>query len=233
MAIMDKLKDYSQIFWYTINTIEHGISSNILKIQIESNLYERQVKNKKITNFKNTLPKPQSDFANYIMKDPYLFDFVQAKEKADERNIEEQLVKHVTKFLLELGHGFAFVSRQHHLSVGGDDFFIDLLFYHLKLHCYVVVELKARRLKPEDVGQLNFYVSAVDDMIKSEKDNPTIGLILCKGKSEVVAEYSLQGYKSPTGIAEYTLSEMIPEKIKSELPSIEEIEEKLQDIDKT
>ena len=133
--------------------------------------------------------------------------------------------------MLELGQGFAFVGRQHHLKVDDDDFFIDLLFYHLKLHCYVVIELKARKFDPGDLGKLNFYVSAVDEIIKSEKDNPTIGLILCKGKNEVVAEYSLQGYKSPIGIAEYTLSKMIPEEIKSELPSIEEIEEKLQEID--
>lgn len=227
LILIDKVKKYPENFWYILNTIEHGISRNILSIQIESGLYQRQIEKKKISNFKKTLPEPQSDFANYLLKDPYIFDFVQAKESTDERDIEEQLSTHVTKFLLELGEGFAFIDRQYHLKVSDKDFFIDLLFYHTKLHCYVVVELKAGKFEPGQLGALGFYVAAIDGEVKSEKDNPTIGLLLCKEKNEVVAEYSLKGYKSPIAISEYTLSEMIPEEIKSRLPSIEEIEEKM------
>jgi len=230
VILINKIKNYQQNFWYILNTIENGISRNVLIHQIETNLFERQIEQKKTTNFTKTLPEPQSDFANYLMKDPYIFDFVQAKEKADERNIEEQLVNQITKFLLELGQGFAFVGKQYHLKVSDKDFFIDLLFYHIKLHCYVVVELKAKEFDPGDLGQLNFYVAAVDGQIKSEKDNPTIGLLLCKEKNQVVAEYSLQGYKSPISIAEYSFSELIPENIKSNLPSIKEIEDKLHEL---
>lgn len=228
MGIMDKLKDYPDIFWYMLNTIEHGISSNIMKMQIEMGLYERQVKSKKITNFSNTLPPAQSDLANYLMKDPYIFDFVQAKEKADERDIEEQLEKHISKFLLELGQGFAFIGRQYHLEVGDKDYYIDLLFYHLKLRCYVVVELKSRSFKPGDTGQLNFYLNVINDLVKAEHDNDTIGILLCKGKDEVLAEYALKGYNQPMGIADYELSKSVPENIKSELPDIEDLEKQLE-----
>ena len=232
MGIMDKLKDYPRIFWYISNTIEHGISSNIMKMQIDMELFERQVKAKKITNFKNTLPPVQSDFANYLMKDPYIFDFVQAKEKADERNIEEQLERHISKFLLELGQGFSFVGRQYHLEVGDKDYYIDLLFYHLKLRCYVVVELKSGFFNPGDTGQLNFYLNVVNDLIKTDLDNDTIGILLCKSKDKVLAEYALKGYNQPMGIADYELSRSVPANMKSELPNIEELERQLE-IDET
>ena len=156
IVLRNKVKNPGQRFWYMLHILEHGISRNVLSLQIESGLFERQVKAKKINNFERTLPQPQTDFANYILKDPYIFDFVQAKEKADERNIEEQLASHITKFLLELGQGFAFIGRQVHFEIGDSDFYTDLLFYHTRLHAYVVVELKARPFEPGDAGQLNF-----------------------------------------------------------------------------
>jgi predicted nuclease of restriction endonuclease-like (RecB) superfamily len=210
-----------------LNTLNHGISKNILLMQVEANLYQRQMEQKKISNFSTTLPQPQSDFAQYLLKDPYIFDFVQAKENADERNIEAQLTQHITKFLLELGQGFAFVGKQYHLKVGGSDFYTDLLFYHTKLHCYVVVELKARAFEPGDPAQLNFYINVINDQLKTENDNETIGILLCKGKNEVVAEYALKGYARPIGVADYELSKAIPADLKSTLPSIEEIENEL------
>lgn len=231
LILLDKLDNNYQRFWYMLNTLEHGISRNILAIQIESGLFERQATQKKISNFKNTLPPAESDFATYMLKDPYIFDFVQAKEKADERNIENQLVTHITNFLLELGKGFAFVGKQVHLEVGDQDFYIDLLFYHLKLRSYVVIELKARDFEPSDMGQLNFYLNVVNDKIKTEHDNNTIGLILCKGKNAVLAEYALQGYNQPMGIADYQLSKAIPDDIKSTLPSIEDIENELKELE--
>lgn len=222
---MDKEPHLGKRFWYMLNSIEHGNSRNILAMQIESNLFERQITAKKINNFERTLPAPQTDFANYLLKDPYIFDFVQAKEKADERNIEEQLTSHITKFLLELGQGFAFIGKQVHFKVGEQDFFADLLFYHTKLHCYVVVELKARPFEPGDASQLNFYVNVVNDKLKTTTDNNTIGLLLCKGKNEVVAEYSLKGYTNAIGVSDYQLSKAIPDELKSSLPKIDDIEE--------
>ncbi|HEX8333137.1 MAG TPA: DUF1016 domain-containing protein [Segetibacter sp.] len=161
------------------------------------------------------------------MKDPYIFDFVQAKEKADERNIEEQLSSQITKFLLELGQGFAFIGRQVHFEIGETDFFVDLLFYHTRLHAYVVVELKARPFEPGDAGQLNFYVNVVNDKLKGQNDQDTIGLLLCKGKNEVLAEYALKGYNHPIGISDYQISKAIPEQLKSQLPEISELENAL------
>ena len=210
-----------------LHILEHGISRNVLGLQIESGLFERQVKAKKINNFERTLPQPQTDFANYLLKDPYIFDFVQAKEKADERNIEEQLASHITKFLLELGQGFAFVGRQVHFEIGDSDFYADLLFFHTRLHAYVVVELKARPFEPGDAGQLNFYVNVVNDRIKGPQDGNTIGLLLCKGKNEVLAEYALKGYNQPMGISDYQVSRAIPEELKSSLPDISDLENEL------
>ena len=214
-------------YWYMKQSVEMGWSSNVLKMQIESKLYERQIKSNKVSNFTATLPVPQSDLANYLLKDPYLFDLAGAKEKADERDIEEQLVKHVTRYLLEMGNGFAFVARQKHFQIGNSDFFADLILYNIKLHAYVVVELKATPFKPEYAGQLNFYINVVDDELKGENDNKTIGLLLCKGKDEVVAQYALAGYDQPIGISDYQLSKAIPDNLKSALPSIEEVEEEL------
>ena len=214
-------------YWYMKQSVEMGWSSNVLKMQIESNLYDRQIKSNKVNNFTATLPAPQSDLANYLLKDPYIFDLAGAKEKADERDIEEQLVKHVTHYLLEMGNGFAFVARQKHFQIGDSDFFADLILYNIKLHAYVVVELKATPFKPEYAGQLNFYINVVDDKLRGENDNKTIGLLLCRGKDEVVAQYALAGYDQPIGISDYQLSKAVPENLKSALPSIEEVEEEL------
>ena len=214
-------------YWYMRQSVEMGWSSNVLKIQIETNLYNRQISSNKVNNFTATLPAPQSDLANYLLKDPYIFDLAGAKEKADERDIEEQLVKHVTRYLLEMGNGFAFVARQKHFQVGNSDFFADLILYSIPLHAYIVVELKATPFKPEYAGQLNFYINVVDDKLRGKDDNKTIGLLLCKGKDEVVAQYALTGYDQPIGISDYQLSKAIPENLKSALPSVEEVEEEL------
>ncbi len=227
IILKDKVQKIGQRLWYMFHSIEHGISRNILAMQIESGLFERQVKAKKINNFQRTLPAAQTDFANYLFKDPYIFDFVQAKENADERNIEEQLATHITKFLLELGQGFAFLGRQIHFEIGSTDFYVDLLFYHTRLHAYVVVELKARPFEPGDAGQLNFYVNIVNDKMKGIHDQDTIGLLLCKGKNEVLAEYALKGYNQPWGISDYQISKAIPEELKSSLPDIRDLENEL------
>ena len=214
-------------YWYMKQSVEMGWSSNVLKMQIESKLYERQINSCKVNNFTTTLPAPQSDLANYLLKDPYIFDLAGAKERADERDIEEQLVKHVTRYLLEMGNGFAFVARQKHFQIGDSDFYADLILYNIKLHAYVVVELKATPFKPEYAGQLNFYINVVDDKLRGENDNKTIGLLLCKGKDEIVAQYALTGYDQPIGISDYQLSKAVPENLKSALPSIEQVEEEL------
>ena len=214
-------------YWYMKQSVEMGWSSNVLKMQIESKLYERQINSRKVNNFTATLPAPQSDLANYLLKDPYIFDLAGAKERADERDIEEQLVKHVTRYLLEMGNGFAFVARQKHFQIGDSDFYADLILYNIKLHAYVVVELKATAFKPEYAGQLNFYINVVDDKLRGENDNKTIGLLLCKGKDEIVAQYALTGYDQPIGISDYQLSKAVPENLKSALPSIEQVEEEL------
>lgn len=230
IALMDKVKNMTERLWYINAGIENGWSRNVLVMQIESDLYQRQVTAKKITNFKFTLPSIQSDFAEQILKDPYIFDFVTIKGKADEKSIEDQLCTHITKFLLELGQGFSFIGRQYHLNVGDQDFYIDLLFYHIRLRCYVVVELKAVPFSPEQTGQLNFYVNAVDKTLKTEHDNPTIGLLLCKSKNETVAEYALGGINTPMGVADFELSKAVPDDLKSTLPSIEDLERELEDI---
>ena len=214
-------------YWYMKQSVEMGWSSNVLKMQIESKLYERQINSRKVNNFTATLPAPQSDLANYLLKDPYIFDLAGAKERADERDIEEQLVKHVTRYLLEMGSGFAFVARQKHFQIGDSDFYADLILYNIKLHAYVVVELKATPFKPKYAGQLNFYINVVDDKLRGENDNKTIGLLLCKGKDEIVAQYALTGYDQPIGISDYQLSKAVPENLKSALPSIEQVEEEL------
>lgn len=227
MVILDGSLPLGIGYWYMKQSVEMGWSSNVLKIQIETNLYSRQISNNKVNNFTATLPAPQSDLANYLLKDPYIFDLAGTKEKADERDIEEQLVKHVTRYLLEMGNGFAFVARQKHFQVGNSDFYADLILYSIPLHAYIVVELKATPFKPEYAGQLNFYINVVDDKLRGENNNKTIGLLLCKGKDEVVAQYALTGYDQPIGISDYQLSKAIPENLKSALPSIEEVEEKL------
>ena len=222
---MEKLQNREDRIWYAQKAIEHNWSRNILVMQIESRLIERS--GAAVTNFSLTLPKPESDLARESLKDPYRFDFLGLGEEAREREIEHALIKHVTDFLLELGAGFAFVGRQVLLDVGGEEFFIDLLFYHLKLRCYVVIELKAGKFKPEQLGQLSFYLTAVDAQIKHPQDSPTIGLLLCKSKNKVVAEYALRDKAQALGVAEYQLVESLPAELQSSLPSIEQIEREL------
>ena len=225
LALLDKLDSPESRGWYAATAIEHNWSRNVLVMQIETRLLERS--GKAVTNFTASLPTPQSDLARESLKDPYRFDFLGLTEEAQEREIENALVKHVTEFLLELGAGFAFVGRQVLLDVGGDEFFIDLLFYHLKLRCYVVVELKGGKFKPEHLGQLGFYLTAVDAQIKHPHDGPTIGLLLCKSKNKVVAEYALRDNAQPIGVAEYQLVESLPPELQTSLPSIEQIEREL------
>ena len=225
LVLLTKLKAQDMRLAYARAAIEHGWSRNVLNIHIETRRLERS--GQAITNFVERLPMPGSDLAQQSLKDPYLFDFLDVGNEADEREIETALVKHITQFLLELGAGFAFVGRQVHLEVGGDDFFIDLLFYHLKLRCYVVIELKAEKFKPEHLGQLSFYITAVDRQVKAEQDAPTIGLLLCKSKNEVVAEYALGDKTQPMGVAEYKLLESLPKELQTNLPSIEQIEREL------
>ena len=227
LVLLDSSLSLGAKYWYIKQSVEVGWSSNVLKIQIENNLFKRQIEAQKISNFTTTLPVPQSDLANYLLKDPYIFDVAGTKELADETDIEKQLVEHVTRYLLEMGNGFAFVAKQKHFQVGDSDFYADLILYNIKLHAYIVAELKATPFKPEYAGQLNFYVNIVDNQLRGENDNKTIGLLLCKGKDEVVAQYSLTGYTQPIGISDYQLSKAIPENLKSALPTIEEVEEEL------
>ena len=225
LALLDKLPDAESRRWYAAKAMEHNWSRNMLVMQIETRLRERS--GTAVTNFAQCLPQPQSDLARESLKDPYRFDFLGLTDAAQEREIETALVRHVTEFLLELGTGFAFVGRQVLLDVGGDEFFIDLLFYHLKLRCYVVIELKGGKFKPEHLGQLGFYLTAVDRQIKSEHDKPTIGLLLCRSKNKVVAEYALRTNTQPLGVAEYQLLDSLPAELQTSLPSIEQLENEL------
>lgn len=225
--LLDKLDNQESRIWYAYKTLENGWSSAILELQIQSGLMERS--GKSINNFPIALPPIDSDMANQIFKDPYLFDFLGTDMPRREVEIEHQLTEHIQNFLLELGQGFAFVGRQVHLEVGGQDFYLDLLFYHLKLRCYVVIELKACDFEPGFVSQLNMYQNVVNDILKHPDDKPTIGLLLVKGKNKTVVEYSLAGYQNPIGVAEWEnrIQESLPEDLKSSLPSIEEIENEL------
>lgn len=225
LTLLDKVKDRDTRLFYMKKTIEHGWSRNIMVMQIETGLHKRQ--GQAITNFKDKLPLPQSDLARYTLKDPYIFDFLSIGKEAQEREVEKGLVQHMEKFLLELGAGFSFVGRQYHLDVGNQDFYIDLLFYHLKLRCFIVIELKDKNFKPEHAGKMNFYLSVVDDLLKHSSDNPSIGIILCKSKNNVLAEYALRDMSKPISLAEYHLTEALPENIKTALPSIEELEAEL------
>ncbi|TLS77566.1 DUF1016 domain-containing protein [Mariprofundus erugo] len=225
VVLLDRLNTPQERHWYAVKAIENNWSRNVLAMQIESRLLERS--GQAVTNFSASLPKPQSDLARESLKDPYRFDFLNLTEEAQEREIEHALVNHVTEFLLELGAGFAFVGRQVLLNVGGDEFFIDLLFYHLKLRCYVVIELKAGKFKPEHLGQLGFYLTAVDAQVKDARDGPTIGMLLCKSKNKIVAEYALRDNAQPIGVAEYQLVASLPPELQTSLPSIEQIEREL------
>jgi len=223
--LMNLVKDKETRIFYIKKALENGWSRKIMVLQIETALHKRQ--GQAVTNFNNKLPSPQSDLANYTLKDPYIFDFLSVGEKAHELDVEKALISHMENFLLELGAGFAFVGRQYKLEVGDQDFYIDLLFYHLKLRCFVVIELKNGDFKPEYAGKMNFYLSAMDDLVKHQTDQPSIGLILCKSKNNVLAEYTLKDMTKPIGLAEYKLTEALPEEIKTNLPTIEQLEAEL------
>ena len=228
IVLVERVKDQEGRLWYAQKTIDEGWSRAALERQIKLGLYGRE--GQAITNFSLTLSTPQSNLAQQSLKDPYLFDFLSLSDKYNEQEVEQALIDHIQKFLLELGRGFAFVGRQKHLVVGDSDFYIDLLFYHVKLRCYVVVELKNTPFKPEYAGKLNFYLSAVDDLLKHPDDKPTIGLLLCKTKDDFIAEYTLKDINKPIGVASYEteLFESLPKNLKGSLPTIEEIEAELE-----
>jgi predicted nuclease of restriction endonuclease-like (RecB) superfamily len=225
--ILDKIKKQDEALFYITQTIENGWSRNILGMQIASNLFKRQ--GNAITNFQKTLIKPQSDLADQTLKDPYIFDFLTLQKNAKENEIESQLLKHITKFLLELGKGFAFIGQQYKFEVNCKTYKIDLLFYHIKLKCYVVIELKTGEFEPEFAGKLNFYLSAIDDILKNNSDNPSIGIILCRTRDKIEVEYALRDIGKPIGVSEFLIKE-IPIEIESELPTIEEIENELREM---
>lgn len=229
ILITSKCKTIEEAIFYVSEIIQNGWSRDVLRHQIESQLYQRE--GKAITNFKTTLPKFQSDLAQQTLKDPYIFDFLAMTKDYSERDLENQLTEHITQFLLELGTGFAFIGRQVALNVSNRNFFIDLLFYHTKLHCYIVLELKTGQFEPEYAGKLNFYIKAVDEQLKTEKDESTIGLLLCKEKDKLIAEYALSDIHKPMGISEYHLTQMLPNDLRSSLPSIKQIEKELSDDD--
>jgi predicted nuclease of restriction endonuclease-like (RecB) superfamily len=228
ITLIERVDSLEKRLWYVQKCIENGWSRNSLTMWIESDLYGRQ--GKAITNFKATLPESHSDLAQQTLKDPYKFEFLTLDKEAREKDIEQGLIDHIQHFLLELGKGFAFLGRQYHLEVGDQDFYIDLLFYHITLRCFVVVELKAGQFEPKDAGQLRFYLTAVDKQLKGKEDNPTIGLLLVKTKNDIVAEYALHEEKKPMGMADYTtqLTESLPKEFKSSLPTVEEIEAELE-----
>ncbi|GHB68905.1 PDDEXK nuclease domain-containing protein [Persicitalea jodogahamensis] len=228
VLIFSKSIDIKEANFYLQQTLENNWSRDVLALQIKSRLYERQ--GKAITNFKHTLPSPQSELAEQTLKDPYIFDFMTMTAPYKERDIENQLVSHVMKFLLELGKGFAFLGQQYHLEVAGNDYYLDLLFYHTKLKCHVVIELENTRFIPEYAGKLNFYLSAVDTLVKEPDDKPTIGILLCRDKNNVEAEFALRDLNKPMGVSEFQFTEVLPDELKSSLPTVEEIEEELKGI---
>jgi len=225
IAIITKSRSPQEAVFYVMKTIQNNWSRGVLIHQIELQLYERQ--GKSVTNFQCTLPEPQSERAEETLKDPYIFDFMTMSEKVHERNVENQLVSHIKEFLLELGSGFSFIGNQYHIEVAEKDYFIDLLFYHIHLRCFVVIEIKTVEFKPEYAGKLNFYLSAIDEILKSEHDNPTIGLILCKNKNKLDVEYALRDISKPIGVSEYKLLQSVPDDLKSSLPTVEQLEKEL------
>ena len=228
IILIQKIKDKSLRFWYMEQTLNNGWSKDILSLMINSEVHNRT--GNLVSNFSQILPPLESDLVQQSFKDPYRFDFLTITEPFRERELENNLIKHMEKFLIELGSGFAFVGRQYKLEIGDDEFYIDLLFYHLKLRCFIVVELKKGKFKPEYSGQVNFYCSAIDGILAQKDDKPTIGLILCQEKNEIVAEYSLKNMTQPIGISEYQLTEVLPKEFESSLPTIEEIEQELKQI---
>ena len=229
ISLLPKVKDEAERAYYITETAQNGWSRDVMLLQIDNGYIH--AKGHAINNFEQTLPPPQSDLARYIFKDPYNFSFIGTVALQNELDIEKSLTSKITDFLLEMGRGFAYIGRQYHISVDGDDYYIDLLMYHLKLHCYVVVELKAVEFKPEFVSKLNFYISAVDDLVKSPEDKPTIGLLLCRTKSNKKAEFSLRGITQPMGIAQYETEKLFAD-VASALPQIEEIEKSVEDLEK-
>jgi len=229
VILMEKVKDRATRIWYMQRAIEHGWSRAVLTVQIETKAHRRMGKAQ--TNFAQTLPSPQSDLAQQVLKDPYTFDFLTLSAEARERELEQGLTEHIQKFLLELGVGFAFVGRQVHLEVGGEDYYLDLLFYHLKLRCFVVLDLKMEAFKPEFAGKMNFYLTAVDEQMRHANDHPTIGLLLCKEKNRLTVEYALRDMKKPIGVAEWKtrLVESLPKQLRGALPSVEDLERGLAD----
>jgi predicted nuclease of restriction endonuclease-like (RecB) superfamily len=225
IAIISKCKDIKEALYYVQQTIQNNWSRSVLVHQIENGLYKRD--GKAVTNFALTLPKPQSDLAQQTLKDPYIFDFLTMTKDYNERDLEKGLVDHIAHFLLELGAGFAYIGRQYPLRVGERDFFIDLLFYHTRLHCHVVIELKTVEFEPEHTGKLNFYIKAIDEQLRKEGDAQTIGILLCKCKDKMVAEYALSDIHKPMGVTEYQLTQALPENLKGSLPSVEEIEREM------
>jgi len=225
VILIQKVKDLPMRLWYAQQAFEHGWSRDVLSLQIQARAYERQ--GKAVTNFRRTLPPPQSDLAAQLLKDPYIFDFLTLEKPSHERELETGLLRHLQDFLVELGTGFAFVGRQVHLEVGEDDFYLDLLFYHLKLRCFVVVDLKVGPFKPEYAGKMNFYLNAVDDRMRHADDHPSIGLILCEQKNKIIAEYALRGMDKAIGVSDYQLTRALPKKLQSALPSIAQIEAEL------
>lgn len=229
LRILDAVKDPVEREWYIRQTIEQGWSRNVLVHQIETGLYRRQ--GKADTNFSRTLPNPQSELAQQLLKDPYNFDFISLSQEAQERELEKALIDRIRDFLLELGVGFAFVGSQYHLEVEGEDFYVDLLFYHLRLRCFVVIDLKVEAFKPEFSGKMSFYVSAVDDLLKHRDDMPTIGIILCKNKKQKIVEYALRDLNKPIGVSTYQLREALPEQLQGSLPTVEQLEAELEAVE--
>lgn len=228
ILIFTKCSSVAEARFYMEQTVQQGWSRDVLALQLKSNLHARA--GKAVTNFSLTLPSPQSDLAQQTLKDPYTFDFMALTAPYNERDVERQLTRHITQFLLELGKGFAFIGRQYHLEIAGNDYYIDLLFYHVTLKCYVVVELKNRKFIPEYAGKLNFYLSAVDSLLKRDDDQPTIGLLLCRDKNNIEVEFALRGMNKPMGVSEYTLVDALPDNLKGALPTVEEIESDLQQL---
>jgi len=226
-ALLDKVKDREIFLWYAERNAEEGWIVEELKEQIDNKLYERQALANKTSNFQQRLKPPQSDLAEQTMKDSYMFDFIPYRNGMIEREIKSELINNITKLLLELGTGFAYLGNEYHIEVENEDFYIDLLFYHMILRCYVVIELKKGDFRPEYAGKLNFYISAVDDLMKTEQDNPTIGLLLCKNKKGLIAEYSLRDIEKPIGVSEYKLFKNLPKEYEDMLPSAEDIEKRL------
>ena len=227
IVLIDRLKDKRSLEWYIGKSAENGWSRSVLVHQLDNNLYERQVLAEKVSNYECRLSEEQRELALKEMKDPYIFDFISFRSDIAEKEVENALVTNITKLLLELGNGFSFMGHQYHLNVGGEDFYLDLLFYNINLKSYFVIELKNDDFKPEYAGKLNFYLSAVDELLKKPDDNPSIGLLLCKGKNKLIAEYSLRDMTKPMGVSEYKLTGLLPEEFKNKLPSIEDFERRI------